>query len=441
MRVLPWGRESSLLVRHNALTMRPRQRPGGRVRSRPWSQGAGLALGSATSGVLAYVFFATVTRSLGSEAAAPVSVLWSYWSLTGAALTFPLQHWIARTVVEHRGELSVREMLPRVAVPCGVLAGVATAASLALREQLFRSGEVWFPLMIGAVTLGSALMGVSRGVLSARGRFGALASGLVAENLLRCVAALLLVQLDVVAPVAYGVCLPLGFLTAACWPSAWRLARSGTPADGASPLVFLGGASGGQLAGQVALTGGPVVLALAGGSATQVTVLFAALALFRAPYTLALGVVAPLTGRLTALVVRRERASLRRVEGQLVVGWMLTGVVAALLGGTVGPPLLAAVFGADVTLSRELGVVLAVGSSLAMANLVAGLLVLAHGRARWLAGGWAVAFLPAAAWLAVSGQPLLERTCVAFLLVELAAFVLLVGAGARGTARLAGRDN
>ena len=85
-------------VRHNARTMRPGQRPEGRATGRPWTQGAGLALGSAASGLLAYVFFATVTRSLGSAAAAPVSVLWAYWSLAGAALSFPLQHWIARTV-------------------------------------------------------------------------------------------------------------------------------------------------------------------------------------------------------------------------------------------------------------------------------------------------------------------------------------------------------
>ena len=46
--------------------------------------------------MLAYVFFAAVTRALGAEAAAPVAVLWAWWSFAGAALTFPLQHWIAR---------------------------------------------------------------------------------------------------------------------------------------------------------------------------------------------------------------------------------------------------------------------------------------------------------------------------------------------------------
>jgi len=60
-----------------------------------------LGAGSLVTGLLAYVFFALSTRSLGASAAAPVSVLWTYWSFAAAALTFPLQHWIARSVGTH----------------------------------------------------------------------------------------------------------------------------------------------------------------------------------------------------------------------------------------------------------------------------------------------------------------------------------------------------
>ena len=59
---------------------------------------ASLALGSVGAGVLAYVFFVVATRALGAEEAASVSVLWTWWGFTAAAITFPLQHWIARTV-------------------------------------------------------------------------------------------------------------------------------------------------------------------------------------------------------------------------------------------------------------------------------------------------------------------------------------------------------
>jgi O-antigen/teichoic acid export membrane protein len=51
-----------------------------------------LAVGSAISGLLAYAFFALATRSLGAERAAPVSVLWSFWAVAAAVLTFAVQH-------------------------------------------------------------------------------------------------------------------------------------------------------------------------------------------------------------------------------------------------------------------------------------------------------------------------------------------------------------
>src|ERR1700704_4634073 len=71
-----------------------------------------LAVGSSVSGVLAYVFFAIVARALGAEASAPVSVLWTYWSLAAAALAFPLQHWAARSVAANGGDQVVRRSLP-----------------------------------------------------------------------------------------------------------------------------------------------------------------------------------------------------------------------------------------------------------------------------------------------------------------------------------------
>src|SRR3954469_9205006 len=90
---------------------------------------AALAAGSAVSGLLAYVFFALVTRALGAEAAAPVAVLWTYWSFAAAALTFPLQHWVVRAVVAAGGEGPVRRALPSItglALLVALLAGTAT---------------------------------------------------------------------------------------------------------------------------------------------------------------------------------------------------------------------------------------------------------------------------------------------------------------------------
>lgn len=397
-----------------------------------------LAIGSVSSGLLAYVFFALVTRTLGSTAAAPVSVLWAYWSFAGAALTFPLQHWIARSFSAHHGERSVREAMAGVALLSIVAAIVTTSACWIARDLLFHTREPWFPLLAGAVTLGSAVLGVVRGVLTARGRFAAVGAGLVAENAIRCLAALALSLAGVQDPVAYGLCLLGGYAAAAFWPSTFRLSRTGSAGDGSSPLAFLGGAGGGQVIGQAVLTGGPVVLALAGGSAADVTALFAGLALFRAPYTLALGLVAQLTGRFTRLVTLRRRDELRRVRRWLVALTLAGSAGAALVGAAVGPPLLRLVFGADVSLSSGLTLLLAVGSTVAMGNLVATLVVLSQGRTLVLVRSWLVALVPGVIWFAAAGSPVLDRTCTAFLVVEVAAFCLLLREEARGSARLTG---
>jgi O-antigen/teichoic acid export membrane protein len=423
----PPGPRAGVSLRHNALSMATRRRPH-----------SVLGLGAALSGVLAYVFFSLVTHALGPVAAAPVSVLWAYWSFAGAALTFPLQHWIARSVPAHEGERSVREALGAVAGASLVIALAAGGASWLARDLLFDTSGPWFPLLVAGVTLGSAVMGVVRGVLTARRRFAAVGAGLVAENAVRCVAAVVLMLAGVSDPVAFGLCLLAGYAAVLAWPSSFRLARTGTPGDDASPLVFLGGAGGGQVLGQAVLTGGPVVLALAGGSPHEVTALFAGLALFRAPYTLALGLVSQLTGRFTRLVVERREDDLRRLRRGLVVVTVLGSVAAAPVGALAGPPLLRLVFGADVSLSPRLSLVLAVASTVAMANLVATLVVMAQGRTLALVRSWVLAVVPGAAWFAVAGTPALGRTCVAFLVVEVAAFCLLLREEARGAADLAG---
>ncbi len=395
-----------------------------------------LAAGSVVTGLLAYVFFATSTRALGPVAASPVTVLWTYWSLAAAAFTFPVQHWIARTATAY-DEGVVRRALPRIgAVVAGTSALVGLLSWFA-GDVLFRQDQAVFALLMVGVTAGSGLMGVARGTLTARRQFTSVAAMLVAENAVRWLAALVLVVADVEQPVAFGLCLVAGHLVAFGWPSSLRLApgeRSETTSS--SPLGFLSGAASGQLLGQVILTGGPVVLALRGGSAAQVTALFAALALFRAPYMLALGVVAQLTGRLTAMVVNGQRAELRRVQMVVVTSAVAAAALAALVGATIGPALVRLVFGDDVTLGTGTTVLVAVGSAVALANLVTTILVLALNRAGAVAAAWVVGAVSAAFVLTVTDLAALEQTCWAFLTAQLMAFLVLLAEEYRGRAGL-----
>jgi O-antigen/teichoic acid export membrane protein len=394
---------------------------------------AALGAGSALSGLLAYVFFALVTRTLGAETAAPVTVLWTYWGFAAAALTFPLQHWIVRTITAHGGEDPVRSALPRLALVVVVVAGFMGTVAWLLREPLFRREDVWFPLLVAGVTLGSAWVGVLRGVLVARERFLAVAWALVAENLVRCLAAAGLMIAGVTAGYAYGVVLLAGQMVGLLWPSSFRLGSKRTRPSGRAPWAgFVGGAAGGQVIAQTVLIGGPVVVALSGASAAEVTALFAGLALFRAPYTLALGVVSQATGKLTSMVVAGRSAALRKVRLGIALLTVLGAGVAAAVGGLAGPGLVRVVFGPDVDLKPDLSLLIAVGSAVALGNLALTVLVMAHNRAGAAFRAWVPAAATAAVVLAFAGGSATQATSWAFVAAEAAAFVALFAQVAPG---------
>jgi O-antigen/teichoic acid export membrane protein len=391
-------------------------------------------VGSAVSGLLAYVFFAIVTRVLGAEASAPVSVLWTYWSLAAAALTFPVQHWVARSVAATGDDHVVRRSLPAVSAMVLVISPVVGLVAWWARDPLFHRADAWFPLLVVAATIGSGMTGVVRGMLQARQRFRAVAVGLVLENLVRCVVSLALAAAGNRDPVAYGLALIAGYVTSLLWPWTLRMTRRGV--DHESPLALLGAASGGQLLSQVVLTGGPVLLALTGGSATEVTVLFAGLALFRAPYTLSLGIVTQLTGRFTVLVAFRRYRDLARIRWALVTATVTLGLLAAPVGALAGPVLLPLIFGDDVRLPGRLTAVLASGSTVAIAALVTTLLLIALGRTMGLVRAWLIAAVPGAVVFVLWPAPVLDLTCWVFLVVEVGAFAWMVLEHVRGTSSM-----
>jgi hypothetical protein len=87
-------------------------------------------------------------------------------------------------------------------------------------------------------------------------------------------------------------------------------------------------------------------------------------------------------------------------------------------------------------MAGELTALIAVGSTIAMTNLVVTLVVVAHGRTARLSLCWAAAMVPGVLVFALLDLPALERTCWAFVVVEAAALVLLVLEESRATARL-----
>lgn len=382
-----------------------------------------MAVGSAITGLLAYVFFALATRTLGADRAAGVSVLWTWWSFAAAAVTFPLQHWIIRAISAARGdEGAVRAAAPRLAAVSGSLALATGLGTWLLRDQLFHHEGIAFPALVAVVTAGAAFTALVRGVLTARGRLQAVAATLVAENAVRCLLALGLAVAGSTDARLFGLALALGQLVGLGWPSALRLGRDGAPEPW---LRFVAETSGAQVVGQVVLTGGPVLLALLGGSPAEVTGLFVALALFRLPYTLGNLVLAPLTAVFTRMVVAGERRRLRTVLlAVLLAAFGLAGL-AAVLGELVGPWLLRLVFGPTVDLPGPVCAAVAAGSVLAVGTLLMSLLSMADERSGSLLRCWLGAAATVAVVVPLAPWSPVVTVAVAFLVAESTAFVLL----------------
>ncbi|HEX9774511.1 MAG TPA: hypothetical protein VGB83_02885 [Actinomycetota bacterium] len=376
---------------------------------------AGLSVGAAVNGIAAYGFAAIGSRALGAAGFAPVSVLWTFWAVAGAALAFPIQHWVIRRVHADGSEAGVRRALPRMTMWTAMLALACGFVAWIERADLFRSQTVLFPSLLALIVLGTAAMGVLRGGLAARGRFSATAAAFAAESLVR----LGLAVIGAAAgwgPEAFALVMVAGFGVVLVWPSALRF--GGGRAEEGHQLGFLAGISAGSLLSQLVLTGAPVAMALAGAGAAGITSAFAALALFRAPYLLALGVTSRMTGALTGFVVGHRRARLRATLALTVGGALLAGGAGALAGATIALGVLRILFGPEIDLPRNALVFLGAGSGVALGTLVQGLVLISRARWQSLVAVWGVALAAGSGWMVVAGGDVAVRAALAFLMAE-----------------------
>jgi hypothetical protein len=267
--------------------------------------------------------------------------------------------------------------------------------------------------------------------LAGRSRFLATATALGGENLLRFAFGLAVVAVG--ATVGwYGAAILTGSLVILAWPSALRF--EGPAVTGVSPVAFLGNVAGGTVIAQSVLTAGPVVLSLVGGTRDEVTSLFTALALFRAPYIVALGLAIRMTATLTDLATAGRAADLLRIQRRMIAAGLATMVLGGAGAAAIGPAVLRIVFGDEVDLTRAACAGLAVGSLAALATLGLTLLQMTDGAGRRVLRTWATAL--AAGVVTMVALPLepLPRVVAAFLASELTAFALMAlldGSGER----------
>jgi len=388
-----------------------------------------LAFSAGVSGIAAYAFAAIGTRALGAHGFAPVSVLWTFWAVTTAAVSFPVQHWVIRQFRVDGSEAGVRDALPRIALASTAIAAAVGVIGWVARGSLFGRTDAAFPVFLGLVPLGAALMGLLRGALAGRGRFAGCAWALSGENLIRFGLAIAGAALGWGAT-AFGAILIGGFAIVIAWPTALQF-RDEREA-GRPPLGQLMGMSGGSVLAQLVLTGGPVAVAVTGGSPTEVTSLFAALALLRAPYVLATGVATRLTGLLTGLVVEGRTRTMLRFQLMVGVGVGIAAILASGFAWAAGPRVLQILFGSDIEVGAGTVAIIGVGTAFALGTLMQTLVLISRARADLIVGSWALALVVAVGWVGAGPGAPLARASWGFLIGEAIAFFTMVVVEAQG---------
>lgn len=229
---------------------------------------------------------------------------------------------------------------------------------------------------------------------------------------------------------AYTLALGLGTLAMLGWIRSLRFRPTGQTLDEERGFAGLargfGGLAGASVISQIVLTSSPVLLALTGGTRAMVTSLFAALAVFRAPYLLLLGLTARITGTLTN--ASREHDRRRLARARLAFAGVAVGATGAyvLFALTFADEVLRLLFGPTVRLDRvDLGM-LAGGNGMATGAILLVLLLMARGRSAAALGAWLVALVPGAAFLLVADSGTVHSVVGAFLVAECTAVVALV---------------
>jgi len=396
------------------------------------------------------------TRHLGLDAFVPVAMLWTIWALCSAVLTFSFQQWEIR-----RRLLGDAGASPRTAV---VLAGgsviVVVLVALLLRRSLFESSSLAWPLAAATIPMGSTAVGLTRGRWASIGRYDVVASVVAGENLIRAGLAVVAVVVDAGAPF-YGMALLAGFAVVAVQPSRHRalpirplpspasaadtssaepplaepplvaVAADVVPADLGGGSAVLGGAAVAGLLAHATLVVAPAVVAVRSGAGAEVSALFAFLALVRAPYLLAQGLVPLATARWTSAASAGETAILERARlGALALGTAGAGIAAAgaaLVGRAVGDVLFAT---GDLLSRAELALAGAITMA-AVASLSLTVQRLAEGRSGRVAAAWIGSVASVTAVAAGLGVGSTASVLVAVAATELAVLAVL-GLGSVG---------
>jgi O-antigen/teichoic acid export membrane protein len=391
-------------------------------------------LGAGAAGVATYAFQVIGTRALGTEAYAPISVLWTIQYLVFAVGMVAVEAYVTRATTLHPETLG--RDVRTVAAWLGAGAVIVGGITWWLRADLF-GGLDDLSLTAALIVLAFGSYAVVRGRLAGTERFRTYGIVTFSEAAIRVVLALGVVALGATTRSLSWV-LPLGpLLVAAWWVSVGR--RGVADSDAAAEQIgttsgFLAATSSANAAAQVLLAGGPLVLLPLGAGAVEVSIFFVTITAARTPVSLALGgILGRILPPLTRMAQAGEAASLSRVVVRVSGLTVLLAGAGMLAAVVVGDDLVAIFFGEQFRPDHVFVMLAAGGVVFATGGLLLNqILVATHGERR-MPAPWIAALVVAAIVIVVLPGSPTHRVATAFLAGEVVALAALTLAALRST--------
>ena len=369
--------------------------------------------GLVVNGLATYGFLIVARRALGDDAYGSLAVLWGLVFIAAHGLFQPLEQELARATAERGGRgLGSAPVLRRAGVVGAWGLGAVTVAAaaawpLGLDRLLDRRAWLLVALIGSMATFAGAEL--VRGVLSGRHLFGRYAWYFAVEGTSRLMLAGLLAVVGVRAVGAYALALPAAFAAGALAGLGRDrpFVQPGPPAayrEVTGALGFLLVASAGEA---FMLNVGPVAVEMLAATGPEAPGVFLnGLIVSRVVLFFFQAVKASLLPNLAARVGRGDLDGFRAVQLRILGAVIAAASLATAATALVGPWIVATAFGDELG-HRDMALMAAAGGGLMiLLSLALGLVAL--GRVRLAAAGWAAGVVAFPFALALADEPFLR---------------------------------
>jgi hypothetical protein len=357
-----------------------------------------MVAGAVGAAIGSYLFQLVVGRVLGPTVFAPVSALWTLQFLIFTIVILPLEQMLVSRIVAGKTGSLVRLTGITASVTCVIVVLIGYV----WRDDLF-GGSVWFGVQLGLIVLVYAWFALRRARLAASGRYRRYGFVTLLESAIRfMVAAAILV--------AGGGAIAIGWALVSGGLAALFTGRTSGPvhpvsqeSGGASLLWALVGANG---TGQLLLAGGPLAAAARGLAPGQISIVFMVMVLYRAPITLAYGVVARVIRPVVKLQIDSGRQGLRSLATRSLMIAAPVAILAWFVGWSVGPQLVQLLLGEAFAPTRLFSASIAAGMVFATLGLLMQQILIVIEYSVGLIGPWFFGLAAAVTVLALVADPL-----------------------------------